>query len=400
MSVLDKFLKYVTFDTQSDADSPTVPSTPGQLVLAGVLAEELQNLGIDNAFVDENGIVYGVLEASASDENRPEIGLIAHMDTAEELSGKDVHPQIVRDYDGQTIVLNEKYSMNPAHFPDLGRVKGHDLVVTDGTTLLGADDKAGIAIIMEVLERVIHENRPHGKIWIAFTPDEEIGRGVLKFNYDFFRPDFAYTVDGGDVRSVDYETFNAAMADVNFTGLAIHPGSAKGRMKNAAAAALYFSSLLPQWQRPEFTEGYEGYFHLLSMEGDVESAHLQYLIRNHDRAAFEHQKNVLEQAAALVNSILPGCCSLSIRDQYYNLKDFMHGNMEPVERARKALRQTGIEPLSLPVRGGTDGAILSAHGLITPNLGAGGGNYHGRFEFASINEMNQMVEAICRILED
>lgn len=400
MSVLDRFLKYVSYDTQSDRRSDTAPSTRKQMVLAAELEKELRDLGIESVRLDPNGIVYAVIESNDASANRPEIGLVAHMDTAEELSGKNVRPRIVENYDGGTIVLNDQYSMNPEQFPELLGVIGDDLVVTDGTTLLGGDDKAGIAIIMESLERMLRDNRPHGKIWIAFTSDEEVGRGVDHFDLNQFKADFAYTVDGGEIRSVDYETFNAAMADIHFTGRAIHPGSAKNKMVNAAAAAVEFAALLPQWQRPEFTEGYEGFLHLLDLKGDVEEAHLQYLIRDHDRTLFEHKKQILSDAARLINDRYPDCCTVSVEDQYYNLKDFMNGDLTSVERAKKALREVGIEPVSRPIRGGTDGAVLTSRGLITPNLGTGDGNCHGRYEFVSINQMNQMVDAVCRILED
>lgn len=399
MSALDKFLKYVSFDTQSDPESETVPSTAKQLVLARVLEQELKDLGLSDVKLADTGVVYATLPATQGRENDVQIGLISHMDTAGEMSGIDVRPRIIKNYDGGVIELNEEFSMSPERFGELNKVIGDDLVVTDGTTLLGGDDKAGIAIIMESLEKMIKEGRPHGTVWVAFTPDEEIGKGVEHFDYGHFKADFAYTVDGGDIEYVEYETFNAALADVTFTGRSIHPGSAKGRMINAAAAAVQFASVLPQWQRPEFTEGYEGFLHLLHMEGECEKAHLQYLIRDHDRTLFEKKKEILRNAQALVNSLYEGCCHLEIHDQYYNLKDYMNGDMHSVERAKNALRKAGLEPKSNPIRGGTDGAVLSQNGLITPNLGTGMANCHGRYEFVSVNKMEQMSDIVCDILE-
>ncbi len=399
MSIVDKFLNYISFDTQSDASSSTSPSTSKQLKLANELVKELQDMGLKNAEVDPYGIVYASLEANEAGTHLPAIGLIAHMDTAAEMSGANVNPRIVSNYDGNTIVLNERFSMDPSRFPELLNVIGDDLIVTDGTTLLGADDKAGIAIIMETLERLIQDDLPHGNVYIAFTPDEEIGRGVKNFDLSRFPADFAYTLDGTDIDSVDYETFNAAQAVVTFHGRSIHPGSAKGRMINAAAAAVHFAASLPQAQRPEFTEGREGFLHLISIEGECEWARLEYLIRDHNLTLFEQKKELLKEAAAFTNTLYEDCCHLEITDRYYNMKDYLQGNMEAVEKAKEALKSVGITPTSTPIRGGTDGAMLTVKGLITPNLGTGGANCHGRYEFVSINKMNQMVDVICKILE-
>lgn len=399
MSIVDKFLNYISFDTQSDASSSTSPSTSKQLKLANELVKELQDIGLKNAEVDPYGIVYASLEANEAGTHLPAIGLIAHMDTAAEMSGANVNPRIVSNYDGNTIVLNERFSMDPSRFPELLNVIGDDLIVTDGTTLLGADDKAGIAIIMETLERLIQDDLPHGNVYIAFTPDEEIGRGVKNFDLSRFPADFAYTLDGTDIDSVDYETFNAAQAVVTFHGRSIHPGSAKGRMINAAAAAVHFAASLPQAQRPEFTEGREGFLHLISIEGECEWARLEYLIRDHNLTLFEQKKELLKEAAAFTNTLYEDCCHLEITDRYYNMKDYLQGNMEAVEKAKEALKSVGITPTSTPIRGGTDGAMLTVKGLITPNLGTGGANCHGRYEFVSINKMNQMVDVICKILE-
>ncbi|MDE5758018.1 MAG: peptidase T [Allobaculum sp.] len=399
MNVVDKFLKYISFDTQSDASSITSPSTSKQLNLANELVKELHALGVTNAEVDPYGIVYATLEANEAGKDLPSIGLIAHMDTASEMSGANVNPQIVYHYDGGTIQLNERVFMNPTRFPELLNVIGDDLIVTDGTTLLGADDKAGIAIIMDTVERLLNHNLPHGNVYIAFTPDEEIGRGVENFDLSRFPADFAYTLDGTDIDSVDYETFNAAQAVVTFHGRSIHPGVAKGRMINAAAAAVHFAASLPQAQRPEFTEGREGFLHLISMEGECEYARLEYLIRDHDRTLFEQKKELLKSAAAFTNTLYEECCDLEITDRYYNMKDYLHGDMEAVDKAKAALKSFGVNPISTPIRGGTDGAMLTVKGLITPNLGTGGANCHGRYEFVSINKMQQMVDVICKILE-
>ncbi len=399
MSVVDKFLKYVSFDTQSDAHSSSSPSTKKQLKLAEELKNELAEMGVTQAEVDPYGIVYAYIPANTEDPHYPAIGLISHMDTASEMSGKDVHPRIVHNYDGGPIRLNEQYSMNSEDFPSLKRCIGSDLIVTDGTTLLGGDDKAGIAIIMAAIERVLQTNQPHGKIFIAFTPDEEIGRGVENFDLAKFPADFAYTLDGGDIREVDYETFNAAMAVVDFKGKTIHPGDAKGRMINAAIAAITYANMLPQWERPEFTEKDEGFFHLLEMSGECERASLHYLIRDHDRQKFEQKKQIMRSVQNYINELYPDCCKLEINDQYYNLKDYMDGDMTSVQLAKRALEENGIKPVSNPVRGGTDGAMLTARGLITPNLGTGDGNCHGRYEFVSIQELTKMVDVVCRILE-
>ena len=397
MSAEEKFLKYVSYDTQSDPESPTAPSSAKQLILAEELVKELKAIGVENAEIGKGGIVYGSVEANG-DVDIPAIGLIAHMDTAGEMSGKDVHSRKVENYDGGTIQLNDTYSMDPTQFPALAGVVGDDLIVTDGTTLLGGDDKAGIAIIMQAVENIIADGRKHGKILVAFTPDEEIGRGVENFDLDRFPADFAYTLDGGDIHGVDYETFNAAAAVVRFKGLAIHPGSAKDKMINAAIAAVEYASLLPAWERPEHTEGREGFFHLLEMSGDCENAKLSYIIRDHDHDHFEKRKEMMNSALTLINERYPDCATLEIHDSYYNLKDFMKGDFRSVDRAKQALEQHGLTPVSIPVRGGTDGAQLSARGLITPNLGTGDGNCHGRFEFVSVTQMDKMVGIVETIL--
>lgn len=399
VSVVDKFLHYVSFDTQSDEHSTTAPSTQKQLILAQELVKELNELGIENATLDPYGIVYASIAPTAGKENEKAIGLIAHMDTAGEMSGKDVKPRIVKNYAGDDIVLNEQFSMNPEQFPALKAVIGDDVIVTDGTTLLGADDKAGIAIIMATLEKVLKEQIPHGQIWIAFTPDEEVGRGVENFDLTKFPADFAYTLDGAEIDCVDYETFNAAMAEVTFTGASIHPGEAKDKMINAAGLAVTYASMLPQWAKPEHTCGREGFIHLLEMHGECEHATLSYIVRDHDHDLFEHKKQLLLDLAQYLNSLHPDCCQVTLREQYLNMKDYMQGDFESVNRAKAALQACGITPRSLPIRGGTDGAMLTQRGLNTPNLGTGGGNYHGRFEFASVQKMEKMVDVVCQILK-
>lgn len=322
------------------------------------------------------------------------------MDTATELSGKDVHPRIIRNYDGQTIHLNETYQMDPGHFPALKKVTGDDLIVTDGNTLLGADDKAGIAIIMQALEELIHSGRPHGRIAVAFTPDEEIGRGTDHFDLTLFPAEYAYTVDGDRVDAIDYETFNAAQAVIVIKGTAIHPGDAKDRMVNAALIAVEFASMLPKDEIPAKTEGRQGFYHLTSIQGEVEEATLTYILREHDEQKFEKQIQTIYTVQNKLNDTYDDCIEVAIRKQYANMKQYMHGDMRSVERAQKAIRKAGLEPVSTPVRGGTDGAMLTEKGLICPNLGTGSYNHHGRFEFADIQQMDKMVEIVLNIVEE
>lgn len=399
MSASEKFLRYVTYDTQSDENSDTSPSTAKQLLLAQALADEMQAMGVQDVELTEEGIVYGTIPATAN-EPRETIGFIAHMDTAGELSGKNVRPRIIEQYDGGLIQLSEEYSMCPQTMPELENVIGDDIIVTDGTTLLGNDDKGGIAIIMQFAEELLKNPTEHGEIRIAFTPDEEIGRGVENFDLDKFPCDYAYTVDGEPIENIDYETFNAAQAAVNFKGRSIHPGSAKNQMLNAAQIACQYAMLLPAEQTPSHTEGREGFFHLLNMEGECEQARLTYLIRDHDLEKFNERKAFLQSAADLINAQYGPVCTVDVRDQYLNMVEYMNGDFRSVDRARAALETCGITPVSIPVRGGTDGAMLTVRGLITPNLGTGGGNCHGRFEFASITKMDRMVDVLHHIAED
>ena len=399
MSASEKFLKYVTYDTQSDASSETAPSTAKQLILAEELAREMKDLGVQDVELTDEGIVYGLIPAT-DPEKKETIGFIAHMDTASELSGKDVKPRIIEHYDGGTIQLNDEYSMSAETFPELKSVVGDDITVTDGTTLLGNDDKAGIAIIMQFAQDLLEKKPAHGDIRIAFTPDEEIGRGVENFDLEKFPCDFAYTVDGGPVECVDYETFNAAQAEVYFKGKSIHPGSAKNQMINAALVACQYATLLPAEQTPAHTEGREGFFHLFSMKGECEEAELTYIIRDHDLEKFDERKAFLQAAADMINAQYGPVCTVHVHDQYRNMKEYMHGDFRSVERAEAAIRAVGYTPRNVAVRGGTDGAMLTVRGLNTPNLGTGGGNCHGRFEFASINKMNDMVKILHHIAED
>lgn len=399
MKAHDRFLKYVTYDTQSDAESTSAPSTPKQLILADELKKELEEIGLQNVIRTPQGIVYATLPAT--DESMPSIGFISHMDTASELSGKNVKPRVIENWDGSTIVLNDEYSMNPEDFPQLKTVIGDSIIVTDGTTLLGNDDKAGIAIIMQTLDELKNSNQPHGKIMAAFTPDEEVGRGVENFDLSEFPVDFAYTVDGAEVNGVDYETFNAAQAEVIIHGKSIHPGSAKDQMINAAEIACRFAAAMPEYMTAEHTEGREGFIHLISVSGECEKSRLIFIIRDHNRTLFEKKKEWMRKVCSAYEVLYPGRIELNIHDQYENMRNYADEDLSTVKKAYRAVEKEGLIPVSLPVRGGTDGAVLSARGLFCPNLGTGGGNCHGRFEFASCDKMDQMVRILKNIaLED
>ena len=402
MKVQERFLKYVTFDTQSDENSQTTPSSLKQLKLAKYLVDELKNIGVTNAYVDEFGIVYGSLLANC-DANCPKIGFIAHMDASPDMSGENVKPRIIENYDGSDIILNEKLNihMGPNDFESLNRTIGENLIVTDGTTLLGADDKAGIAEIMTMLETIIQKNLPHGDIKIAFTPDEEVGRGTDHFNVKAFDADFAYTVDGGEVEFIDYENFNAASAVLDIQGLSIHPGSAKGKMINALLVGMEFHSMLPVEQNPAYTEGYEGFNHLTDMHGECEHAHMSYIIRNHDETLFEQQKEDFKRIADYLNKKYPeNTITLQITDSYANMRQIIEQNMNIIELVKKSMEEIGLQPASAAIRGGTDGARLTYEGLPCPNLGTGGYNYHGKYEYVSINEMEKSVALLLKIVEN
>lgn len=401
MNVIDRFLTYVRYDTMSDPLSPSAPSSAKQLVLARELVKEMQEIGVSDAHVDEYGVVYGWIPAT-TDKPLPAIGLIAHMDTAPDMSGENVQPRLIKNYDGGDIVLNadQQIVMSPKEFSSLSKHIGHDLIVTDGTTLLGADDKAGVAEIMSFAEILIKEQREHGKICIAFTPDEEVGRGTAHFDIEKFGADFAYTIDGETVTSVDYENFNAATANITINGKSIHPGSAKGKMVNALLVAMEFQQLLPQFENPACTEGYEGFHHLHSMSGNCEQAKLEYIIRNHDEAIFTRQKQDFVHAADFINSRYGrGSAVCEISDTYGNMRAFIEPHREIIDLVKKAMVELGIEPHSTPIRGGTDGAMLTYRGLLCPNLGTGGYQFHGKYEYACVDEMKACVQILLKMTE-
>ena len=393
--VLERFLRYVQYDTTSSEESSTCPSTPGQLAFAEVLQKELEELGVSNVR-SQNAYVYGEIPATPGCEQEPAIGFIAHLDTAPAASGANVRPRVV-EYQGGDIVLNEEgpVVMKEADFPYLADYQGQALVVTDGTTLLGADDKAGVAEIMTAAERLLQGDIPHGKICIAFTPDEEVGRGADLFDVDGFGAAGAYTVDGGFLGELEYENFNAAAATVEVTGFSIHTGAAKGKMINSMSVAMEYCSLLPKGAVPELTEGYEGFLHLDAIQGDVEHTKMQFLIRDHDKALFQQKKDLMEQAAAYLNVKYPSQpVKVTIKDTYSNMKEQILPHYEVIEVMEKAMRQNGVEPITLPIRGGTDGARLSYMGLPCPNICTGGANAHGKLEYAVLEDMEAIKEII------
>lgn len=400
--VLDRFLHYVSFDTQSMDDQEQVPSTEKQLTLAKALKEELEAMGASQVRMSEHGYVYAVIPATA-DHPVKSLGFVAHMDTAPAMSGKDVKPRIVERYDGQDLVLNEekKIVMRVKDFPGMLDCVGKDLIVTDGTTLLGADDKAGVAEIMTMAEFFLsHPEIPHGKICIGFTPDEEVGRGADFFDVEHFGAEAAYTVDGGPVGELEYENFNAASGKVDICGRGVHPGSAKGAMVNALLVGMEFQSMLPAFENPMYTEGYEGFFHLDQMAGDVESAHLEYIIRDHDRKAFEKKKALFEEVSRYLNvKYGEGTVLTAVKDSYYNMKEQIEpDHLYLIDTAKEAMKSLDIKPLVSPIRGGTDGARLSYMGLPCPNLSTGGYNFHGRYEFIPVQSLEQMVEVLTKII--
>ena len=411
MRAYERLLKYVSYETTSDENSQTCPSSAKELVLADELVEELKAIGVADAHVDKDGYVYGSIPATKGAENEKTIGLIAHMDTAPAMSGADIKPRIINDYDGADIVLNEKLGvvMDTVTFPQLRNYVGQDLIVTDGTTLLGADDKAGIAEIMTAAAQIIEadkacegntdEHIAHGKICIAFTPDEEIGRGADRFNVESFGADYAYTVDGGMLGEIEFENFNAASAKVHIKGENIHPGEAKNKMKNASLLAMEFNSMLPPAEIPAHTEGYEGFFHLCGMSGDEENAYLDYIVRDHNMDKFLERKAMLEHITAYLNTKYgAGTVNLDMKDSYYNMREKLEADMYIVDRAVEAMKENGVEPIIQPSRGGTDGARLSFMGLLCPNLSTGGHNFHGKYEYICIQSMDKMVEIIKSIV--
>ena len=397
MTVSERFLKYVSFETTSDEASETCPSTALQKILGAAIVEEMKSIGIADAFMDENGYIYGTVKGA---ENAPTIGLIAHMDTAPDCSGKDIRTKIV-EYQGGDILLNEEKQifLSPKDYPYLKNSVGKHLIVTDGTTLLGADDKAGIAAIMTAAEELLKEGTPHATLRIGFTPDEEIGRGADRFDVKNFAADFAYTVDGGGLGELEYENFNAASALVTVYGRNVHPGSAKDIMINSQNIAMEFHNLLPVHERPESTCGYEGFSHLCEMHGEVEKSTLEYIIRDHDREKFERKKEIFAEIARFLNAKYgEGTVELTLRDSYYNMKEKIEPVMFIVENAKQAMLEEGVQPKVVPIRGGTDGARLSYEGLPCPNIFTGGENFHGRFEYVPIEDMESCVRVLKRIL--
>ena len=401
MRAYERLLKYVRVYTTSDPNSGTHPSAEWEFDLARILVEDMKAIGIEDAFVDEHCYVYGTIPATPGCESKPALGLIAHMDTAPDASGENVNPILHENYDGHDVTLPATgMVMKVSTFPFLKELKGETLITTDGTTLLGADDKAGVSEILTAAETLMAEGRPHGKICIAFTPDEEIGEGASLFDVEGFGAAYAYTVDGEDVGEISYENFNAAAAVVTVHGFSVHPGSAKNSMINAQNVAMEFHAALPAFSRPEHTEGREGFFHLTSMQGDVTTAHLGYIVRDHDAAKFAARKAQMQHIAACLNDRYgAGTVELDIKDSYYNMLEKIQPHFHLVENARKAIRAAGLEPIETPVRGGTDGATLSYMGLPCPNLGTGGFNFHGPCECITAEKMDQGVEILLNLVE-
>ena len=402
MALVERFLKYVSFDTQSSEETEVTPSTPGQMVFAKYLKEELESLGLEDITLDEHGYLFATLPANI-DKPVPTIGFIAHMDTSPDMSGKDVSPRIVQNYDGSDIVLcaEEYVVLSPSQFPELLDHKGEDLIVTNGKTLLGADDKAGIAeIVSAIVYLKEHPEIKHGKIRIGFNPDEEIGLGAHKFDVEKFGCDWAYTMDGGEIGELEFENFNAASAKITFKGRNVHPGYAKNKMINSIRVANRFCAMLPAHETPEHTEGYEGFYHLISFNGDVEQTTVAYIIRDHDRARFESRKKKIERFVSEINAEYgEGTATLELRDQYYNMREKIEPVMHIIDTAFAAMEAVGVKPNVKPIRGGTDGAQLSFKGLPCPNIFAGGLNFHGRYEFAPIQNMEKAMKVIVKIAE-
>lgn len=399
MTLKDRFLYYISFDTQSDEKSDSFPSTAKQLILLNKLKEEMIKMGMSEVSMDQYGYVMGSIPATEGYETAPTIGFISHVDTSPDMSGKDIKPQIIDCYKGGDIPLNEQLSLSTADFPELHAFIGHTLITTDGTTLLGADDKAGVAAIMTAAQHLLqHSDIPHGKIRIGFTPDEEIGRGVDYFDVKAFAADFAYTIDGGFEGELEYENFNAAAASIAIQGRNIHPGSAKGKMVNALQVACDLHQMLPEAMRPEKTEHYEGFFHLTHLSGNVEEATMHYIIRDHDHTLFEEKKEILRNAVADRNKALhSNRITLKIEDQYYNMKAQIVPFPALIDLAKKAMEMAGVEPIIKPIRGGTDGARLSYMGLPCPNLFTGGMNFHGKYEYCSLTTMQKAVQTIINL---
>ncbi len=400
MNLTERFINYTKFDTQSSEESQTVPSTSKQLVFAQYLKEELQKEGLADVEMDANGYIYATLKAN-TDSEIPTIGFISHYDTSPDCSGANVKPRIIKEYDGKDIVLSEGIVSSPVKFPELLHHVGEDIIVTDGTTLLGADDKAGIAEIVQAMCYLRdHPEIKHGDIRVAFNPDEEIGMGAHHFDVEKFGCKWAYTIDGGDLGELEYENFNAASAKITLHGVSVHPGYAKGKMLNANWLAAEFATLLPQKETPEATEGYEGFYHLLGINSNIEKAQMAYIIRDHDREKFEARKAFIRQCADRINEKYgEGTCELALNDQYYNMKEQIDPCKHVVDLVLEAMQQCDVKPRVQPIRGGTDGAQLSFKGLPCPNIFAGGVNFHGPFEFVSIQVMEKAMQVIVKICE-
>lgn len=400
--VAQRFIKYVKYDTQSAYESESYPSTSKQLVLLKDLVEELKAIGLEDVHMDEYGYVFGTLPANVEGDI-PKIGFLAHVDTTPEMTGENVNPQVVKNYDGGDIILNEEENivLSPEQSPELKNYIGQTLITTDGTTLLGADDKAGVAEIVTAMEYLVnHPEIPHGTVRVAFTPDEEVGRGVIHFDIEKFDVDFAYTLDGGPIGTITYETFNAAIAKVVVNGKNVHPGLAKNRMINAIEVLMEFNSMLPVSEKPQYTEGREGYFHLLIINGDVDKTNASFYIRDHDREKFEGRKALMEKAAKFINEKYgENTIEMEIEDQYYNMADILKDHMHIVETAKEAAEQVGLEPFYKAMRGGTDGAWLTYEGLPTPNIFFGGHNFHGRYEYVPVESMEKATEVVVKIIE-
>lgn len=400
--LIERFVRYVQIDTQSDYRAKTYPSTQGQTIFLSQLAEELRSIGLSDVTMDEHSYVMATIPATPGCESEPTIGLIAHVDTSPDMSGADVRPQFIENYSGGDIPLGSSgYILSPREFPELDSFRGHTLITTDGTTLLGADDKAGVAEIVTLAAYLIkHEEVRHGRIRIAFTADEEIGRGVDHFDVERFGADFAYTMDGSGEGELEYACFNAASVDVSVQGRNVHPGYAKGKMINALQVLYDLHATLPEYARPECTEGFEGFYHLTQMSGTVEQASAHYIIRDHDRNLFEQKKNAMQRAARTINAELDHeAIQLTITDQYYNMQECIEPHMYIVDRAVQAMQRAGVSPMIRPVRGGTDGARLSFMGLPCPNIFAGGMNFHGRYEYVSVEAMCRAVEVLIHLVQ-
>ena len=400
MDITERFLNYTKFDTQSSEESESVPSTAKQLIFAEYLRKELEQEGLQDVEMDEKGYIYATLPSNVKGEV-PVIGFISHYDTSPDCSGANIHPQIIRNYDGSDILLSEGIVSSPTKFPELLQHVGEDLIVTDGHTLLGADDKAGIAEIVQAMVWLQqHPEVKHGKIRVAFNPDEEIGMGAHHFNVEKFGCQWAYTMDGGDVGELEFENFNAASAKVTIKGISVHPGYAKGKMVNANALAAEFANMPPADETPETTEGYQGFYHLLGIQSNIEQAKLSYIIRDHDRDRFEDRKRFIQRCAEQMNQKYgEGTVSCDVKDQYYNMKEKIDPQMHVIDLVLKAMQESGVAPMVRPIRGGTDGAQLSFKGLPCPNIFAGGINFHGPYEFVSIQSMQKAMQVIIKICE-